>query len=414
MYREEADGSAVVWGIPVVPFVPVQHTQIDVSTLNRLGNYCFRFAREHGWLQTPDEMALAAPDAQGNEARPPVEQASHAYTDSNNTFFFAGVEEILDNPCPDFELPPRPLKLCAEVHLYLVHVGNSSYSVYSQLYTYLDGQGEAARSLLGSFKVTAVWVSKQQRTPAALPVDKRSLLRFAIEKNTSKMLSSDVARVQRLSVSDLLLQSGWFANASAIASMEIAAYSPLSAPPPDEFLISLPHVCTAAPLWLLHRRHFMLRETDIDFNLHVNQLVTKLLVIDAFRGATADAQCAYSRLRRPDVPPNRADILLRKFRIDYVREVPVSCVATEVFLFPVNPARAKTQFSSAGTSTGSGDGAAATTVVVPDSEASDAPAVDMMDIGFFTVGVPSLDDASSKDRFIASVGVMTAATCFLH
>ncbi|AYU79662.1 hypothetical protein CGC21_31695 [Leishmania donovani] len=414
MYREEADGSAVVWGIPVAPFVPVQHMQIDVSTLNRLGNYCFRFAREHGWLQTPDEMALATPCAQGNKARPPVEQGSHAYTGSDNTFFFAGVEEILDNPYPDFELPPRLSKLSAEAHFYLVHVGNSSYSVYGQLYTYLDEQGEAARGFVGSFKVTAVWVSKQQRTPTALPADKRSQLRSVIEKSAPKMPSSDVARVQRLSVSDLLLQSGWFANASAIASMEIAAYSPLSAPPPDAFLVSLPHVCTAAPLWLLHRRHFMLRETDIDFNLHVNQLVTKLLVIDAFRGATADARCAYSRLLRPGVPPNRADILLRKFRIDYVREIPVSCVATEVFLFPVDPARAKAQFSCVGTSAGGGDAAATTTAVIPGSDAADTPAVDMMGIGFFTVGVPSLDDASSKDRFIATVGVMTAATCFLH
>ncbi|CAG9576352.1 conserved hypothetical protein [Leishmania major strain Friedlin] len=414
MYREEADGSAVVWGIPVAPFLPVQHMQINVSTLNRLGNYCFRFAREHGWLQPPDEMALAAPYTQGNEARPPVEQVNHAYTGSNNTFFFAGVEEILDNPYPDFELPPRLSKLFAGAHLYLVHVGNSSYSVYSQLYTYLNDQGEAARGLVGSFKVTAVWVSKQQRTPTTLPADVQSLLRSVIEKNASKMPSSDIARVQRLSVSDLLLQSGWFANASAIASMEIAAYSPLSAPPPDASLVSLPHVCTAAPLWLLHRRHFTLRETDIDFNLHVNQLVTKMLVIDAFRGATADARCAYSRLLPPGVPPNRADILLRKFRIDYVREIPVSCVATEVFLFPVDPARAKAQFSCAGSYAGGGNVAAPTTAVIPGSDAADAPAVDMIDIGFFTVGVPSLDDGSSKDRFIATVGVMTAATCFLH
>ncbi|GET89420.1 hypothetical protein, conserved [Leishmania tarentolae] len=414
MYREEADGSAVVWGVAVAPFVPVQHMQVDVSTVNRLGNYCFRFARERGWMQTADEMGHSATCAQTSEARPVVEQRGCAHTGSDNTFFFAGVEETLDNPYPDLELSLKPSTLFAEVRFFLAHVGNSSYSVYSQLYTYLDGPDEAARNLLGSFKVTTVWVSKLQRAPSALPAGKRSLLLSIIEKNASKMPPSDVTRTQRLSVSDLLLQSGWFANAAAIASMEIAAYSPVSAPPSDGFLVSLPHVGAAAPLWLLHRRHFTLRESDIDFNLHVNQLVMKLFVLDAFRGATADARCAYSRLLRPGVPPNRADLLVRKFRIDYVREIPASCVAAEVFLFPADMARAKAQFCSAGAPADCGGAGGARTAGIPNNDAADAPVVGLVDIGFFIVGVPSLDSASPKDGFIAAVGVMSTSTCFLH
>ncbi|AIN99175.1 hypothetical protein LPMP_260610 [Leishmania panamensis] len=416
MYREEADGSALVWGIPAAPFVPVQHFQIDVSTLNRLSSYCLRLARERGWLQTPDDVVHATPYAQRNEAHPLVGQGSHVYTGPDSTFFFAGTEEILEDPHPNFQFPPTLSTLFVKAHFYLVHVGSSSYSVYTKLYTYLDGQEETARDLLGSFKVTAVWVSKKLRIPTALPADKQLLLRSIAAKNAAKLSSSDSARTKRISVSDLLLHSGWFANAAAIASMELAAYSPLSAPPASEFLVSLPHVHSAAPLWLLHRRHFSLREADIDFNLHVNQLVTKLFVIDTFRGAAGDARCAYSRLLLPGVPLNRADLLLRKFRIDYVREIPMGCAATEVFLFPADPGRAKVQFSSVGTSTGCRDVDAATAAAALHSDAALAPpaAADMMDIGFFVVGVLRLDGASSSDRFIATVGVMTAATCFLH
>ncbi|KAG5476366.1 hypothetical protein LSCM1_04068 [Leishmania martiniquensis] len=419
MYREDADGSAVVWGVPAAPFVPVQHLCISLPTVNVLSNYCFRLARERGWLQTAEEMAHATPGAEGIESSRSVEQAGQSYTDSGNTFFLVGLEETLENPCPDFYSSPTPSTLLVEANLYLIHVGNSSYSVLGQLYTYAEGSYETTRDLLGTVKVTSVWVSKLQRTPMTLPPDKRSLLHSIIAKNASRPASPDGARAQRLSVSDFLQRSGWFSNASAIANVETAAYSALSAPPPEEFVVSLPHVHSATPLWLLHRRHFKLRESDIDFNLHVNQLVLKLFVVDTFRQAAADARCAFSRLLRDGVPSNRADLLLRKLRIDYVREVPMHCNATEVFLFAIDAVRAKTQLASAGTSVGSQDAGAATPVAVSAGSAADSPAVDVMEIGFFTVGVPSSEggsasSASSHRRFIATVGTISAATHFLH
>ncbi|KAG5501819.1 hypothetical protein JKF63_04088 [Porcisia hertigi] len=415
MYRVEADGSAMVWGVPVAPFVPIQHLQIDVSTVNRIGNYCLRFARESGWLKRADEVGHHTPGTGSHESRPLAQEDHRTSTDSGHTFFFAGLEEVLENPLPRFQSLQTPPTLLAAAHFYLVHVGNTSYSVYGRLYTYLDGQDETARDLLGSFKVTAVWISKKRRAPEALPADQQSHLQSIAEKGTGRLLASGDARVQRLIVKDHLQHSGWFADASAVAAMQLAAYSPLSESPPAEFLVSLPGIPTPEPLWLLHRRLFTLRESDIDLNLHVNQLVTKLLVIDAFRGAVADARCAYSRLLRPGVLPNRADLLLRKFRIDYVREIPINYAATEVYIFPVDTARAKRQFSSAGASVDRACAVVATAAVHTDSAVGDAPVGgDTMDIGFFTVGVPKLDDISSNERFIATVGVMTAFTAFLH
>ncbi|KAK7199486.1 hypothetical protein NESM_000925100 [Novymonas esmeraldas] len=399
MYREDADGSAVVWGVPVAPFVPVQHMQVDVTAVNLIGNYCFRLARERGWLQTAQEMALAASHTLSTESPPAVQREAVANAGADNTFFFAGVEEALADPRPHFTAAPTPSTLLAAGRFHLVHVGSSSYGVCCILSTYRDGEAEAAWRLLGTFKVTTVWVSKLRRTPTPLLEDKQSLFQAVMARAASGTPPPPGStRVQRLPVADLLRRSGWFAEASAVAAVDVAPYCTASAPPPpEEFTVAPPatnsaSTASSAPLWLLHRRSFTLRESDIDFNLHLNQLVTKQLVINAFRGAVADPQSAYSRLLHPDVPHNRADLLLRKFRIDYVREVPMRYAATEVFLFPLDPARVKAQVSSAGGAT--------------------AAEADMMEIGFFTLGVPPAH--TTESRFLATAGVMTAVTCFMR
>ncbi|KPI82682.1 hypothetical protein ABL78_8305 [Leptomonas seymouri] len=414
MYREEPDGSAIVHGIAVAPFVPVQHMQIDISTVNLVGNYCFRFARERGWLQTREELAQATPYAESNDARPLVENEGHAYLGSDNTFFFAGVEEALANPIPHFHYPPTPSTLLACAHLRLVHVGNSSYGIFSRLYTYLDGQTDMMRHLLGTFKVTTVWVSKVKRVPVQLAPSKQQLFGSILAKSEASGVSvhADEVRVQRFPVRDLLLHSGWFTDATAVAAMRLNTFT---GTPPLAYTVSLPGV--EAPLRLLVRRSFTLRETDIDFNLHVNQLVSKVLVINAFRGAVADTSCAYSRLLRPGELAQRSDLLLRKFRIDYVREIPMRYAAVEVYLFPLDADRVRAQFRAA-------CNARVPVASVADCR-RDTPScslklaqeemrghADMMEIGFFTVGVPA-DDAPAGGRFVATVGVMTAAVCFL-
>lgn len=412
-YREEADGSAVVHGIAVAPFVPVQHMQIDISAVNLLANYCFRFARERGWLQTREELAMATPYAENNEARPLIESEGHAYRTTDNTFFFAGVEEALANPRPHFHHPPTPSTLFVCAKFYLVHVGNSSYGVYCRLYTYLDGQPPETRMqhLLGTFKVTTVWVSKQRRTPAPLTHSKRDLFYAILERGEAaraELCGADV-RVQRLSVPEMLRNSGWFENDAAVAAMQLRTTVDDI---PSLFSLTLPAAAAgaatteSASLSFLHHRAYTLRETDIDFNLHVNQLVSKVFVINAFRSAVADPNCAYARLLRPGELPLRSDLLLRRFRIDYVREIPMRYAAVEVFLFPLDVARITAQYEAAcsrppSSSVSAADGAASS-------------AAEMVEIGFFTVGVPAGDGGgASSEKFIATIGVMTAAACFL-
>lgn len=411
MFRIEPDGSAVVHSIPIAPFLPVQHFLIDVSSVNRLANYGLAFARERGWLQTQAELAMSTPYQESNAARPLVEQEGYAHKGSDKTFFYAGVEAALASDHPHFQYPPTPSTLLLWCHFVLSHVGNSSYGVYGELYTYLDKSGSGAspgphdRSLLGTFKVTAVLVSKLTRTPCPLSEDKKAI--FAeIYGASAELRSGKETVVQRLSVPTMLQSCGWFSDVAAMKAMQLNE----EALPAENFHTTLPGSDT--PLCLAYRRSIALRESDFDFNLHLNQLVTKQLIINAFRGAVADESCAYSRLLRPGVNRLRADLLLRRFRIDYVREIPMRYAATEVYFFPFDAPQMVAQLKK-------GCGADGPTNLERWTS-GELQKAEMMQIGFFTIGVPSAptgkpgDGVAADDRFLATVGVLQAPTYFLH
>ena len=65
----------------------------------------------------------------------------------------------------------------------------------------------------------------------------------------------------------------------------------------------------------------------MDFNKHVNQLATMHMVINTFRSALRDKGSIYCSLLAEDVSYLIGDLLLRRLRIDYVREIPCSGVA---------------------------------------------------------------------------------------
>lgn len=65
----------------------------------------------------------------------------------------------------------------------------------------------------------------------------------------------------------------------------------------------------------------------MDFNKHVNQLATMHMVINTFRSALRNKRTIYNSLLSKDVSYLIGDLLLRRLRIDYVREIPFSDVA---------------------------------------------------------------------------------------
>ncbi|EPY25654.1 hypothetical protein STCU_06589 [Strigomonas culicis] len=364
MYHLEADGSATVYGLPVSPFIPIQHLQIDVTAVNRIAGYSLSFCRERGWTQTEAE----------------VQHRYNVDTEKGtlpNTFFYGGWQASLYRHSSLTGLPvDAPSTLLSWCSFHVSHVGTSSYSVHGEVYVYLEGKMEE-RQHLGNFKVTSVQVSKASRQTTPITPRKREVLRDAFEGSAAWRARIQYPTVERLNVQALFTGCGLFTTDSALHKVqERRPGEPLTQP-------------------FCFRRFFHLRETDIDFNLHLNQLAATYMIVNTYRGALGDARSGLSVLLPASVPPLRADLLLRRIRIDYVREVPMDHKAFQVFLFPYNDgARAcLTSMSEKGRSV--------------EEEAPEATGEDpTVSLGFITVGVPH---EGAGNEFLASAGFLSVA-----
>jgi len=207
LFELREDGSAVVSHIPIRPFVPVQHMQVEATTVNRIANHCLAYAREHGWLQAESDVRASTWDfPDQNEAVPLVEEEGFAYATSDRTMFYAGVESVLARPVPHFRYPPTPSSLMAEGHLRVVAVGTSSYSIYGELVAYLV-EREGDRRPLGTFRVTSVQVSKALRSPVAFREEQREVLQQTLAVTLAKMdptISVASLKVARIPIGEVL------------------------------------------------------------------------------------------------------------------------------------------------------------------------------------------------------------------
>lgn len=390
MFHTAEDGSAIVSAVPIPPFVPLQHQQINVATVNHLANYSLRMARERGWLQTPEDMRKATEAYASNDARPLLEQEGYAHKGDDLTFFYAGVEASLAARQPHFHYPPVPSTLLLWCRFYVAHVGSSSYSLYGELYTYLEGKEDHTRQLLGHFKVTTVQVSKTLRTVQPLPPARRALIAAACESSKahlSELAPAGGASITRLDVRGLLIASGMVVNAERADFNQLTLCSHAGSRYGDTVLATR------------FRKVHALRASDMDFNFHVNQLAMQQLVLNTFRAALRDdkggndgdaerngqlcgVESVYPRLLNANVMPVVGDLLLRTVRIDYVREIPMTHEATEICLFPIDDASLERMAMS------------------KPGARLDA----LAEIGFFTCGAPAL---ARPERFLATVGTFS-------
>lgn len=304
MFCDAEDGAAIVSHIPISPFVPIQHNSIDVSAVNRLANFAIRFAREHGWCSSHPFKMSSGPKIGENEGE------SNELDDI--TVFYAGVEVELAEETPKFKREGTPASLFLYAQLWLSHVGVSSNGLYGKLFSFKKDE-EDCREFLGSFKLTGVTVSRTTRKPTPIPAPRLEMMRSLIAKNTA---ASELPRVERINFSQLNERCRF----ASVRSHE-------------EFACALPSHPAVAPLKVGYRREFHLRETDFDFNRHVNQVVTITMVINTFRAALGDNTTVFPRLLDTDVHPLDGDLLIRRLRIDYVREVPADHTAIAVMLF---------------------------------------------------------------------------------
>lgn len=305
MFRAEGDGSAVVYHVPVRPFVSVQHNKIDVLAVNRIANFALRFAMEHDWCCPPHQGPLSA------EAD---ESVGEGYMNLGRdvTVFFAGVDVELvgDPPRPDDDAVPASIFFWSQ--LWVSHVGTSSFGMHGKLYSY-GMPNDECRVPFGVFTVTCVAVSSQKRKPVPIAKEWAAVLRDALEKNK---MDVPPPKMTRLNVGDLLKATGLFVDDACCHVVD-----------------ALPTHASVAPLRVAYRREFTLRQTDIDFNGHVNQLAMMQLVINAFRSALSDQTTVFPRLLKVGMGALLGDLLLRRLRIDYVQEIPMHHKGVAVTLF---------------------------------------------------------------------------------
>ncbi|ORC87627.1 uncharacterized protein TM35_000212330 [Trypanosoma theileri] len=305
MFKLGEDGSAITYHVPVSPFVPLQHNNVDVSTVNRLANFSMRFAMEHGWCFDHGKPF-------NSQSHLEAFDEGYAVAKDDVTVFFAGVEAELCKEVPEFHAEITPASMFFWGQFWVSFVGTSSYGIYGKLYYYEAGK-EDRKEPLGVFRVTGVTVSKTTRKPSQIPERRAKLLRETMNKHNPP---TPFPKAERLNVRDMLNIPGLFTDASCCRIVD-----------------NLPSHSSVDPLSISYTRKFKLRETDIDFNKHVNQIAMIQLIINTFRSACADETTIFPRLLDDGVEPIIGDLLIRRLRIDYIQEIPMSHVGASVALF---------------------------------------------------------------------------------
>ncbi|EKF38721.1 hypothetical protein MOQ_001068 [Trypanosoma cruzi marinkellei] len=306
MFKVDTDGSAISYHIPVSPFVPLQHDKIDVTTVNRLANFGMRFAMEHGWCYNRHSG-----DAHSKYASEAVEEG---YVESGEdiTVFFAGVDVELVGEFPKFDGKITPASVFFLGQFWISHVGKSSFGVYGKLFRY-EAADEKDKVPIGVFKLTGVNVSKTTRRPVPIPKERVEIL---LETMRRHQLNTSLPLVVRINVADLLARSGLFTDTTCCKLVD-----------------KLPTHASVTPLTVAYRREFHIRQSDIDFNKHVNQMALIQLVINTFRSALLDQTTVFPRLLDVGVDAIIGDLLLRRLHIDYIRETPMDHQSMAVVLF---------------------------------------------------------------------------------
>ncbi|KAG8341488.1 hypothetical protein TRVL_07686 [Trypanosoma vivax] len=320
MFQSVEDGSAVVSQIPVSPFVPIQHNRIDVTTVNRIANFGLRFALENGWLR---RKLTSGADHNGTGPQ------SGVFVDlpSDVTTFYAGVDAELAEGTPQFDGAATPANMFFHARFWISHIGTSSNMVLARLSHYKAGE-DTQMVPLGTFRLAVVHVSRTTRKPVPIPGERLQIMRALLAMNSE---ASKLPAVERIDVKEVM--NGYASIAQSHSC--------------DETRQSLPTHSTAAPLKCAYVRDFQLRDTDIDHNRHVNQMVQMQLVVNTFRSAMADAGTVFPRLLDDGVEPLVSDLLLRRLRIDYVREISMEQEKVRVTLFFLDEASCEAIVGSA-------------------------------------------------------------------
>eukprot|EP00796_Vickermania_ingenoplastis_P009190 gene9190-6467_t len=295
-----ADGTATVKGFMARAFLAMNHLQIDVHAINSIGNNCISYAEEHNWLKPEKNEAV-----------------------DDLAFFVVGIESSLKTPSTGMRQHIIPTSLHIMGVVSLSFVGSSSIGLHVELFSYGEDD-EGDKKPVGGFNITCVAMSKKLRKPVPISPEHIELLKGAIDAKKAQLSEEEFQShiLSRLNVKEIL------SAADAVVKNSVDGNFARRLLATDE----LPGNEVSS-----YRRRHHLRESDIDYNLHFNQQRMMQLVMDTFRGAAGDDRCILSRI----VPKGQSyivsDLLIRQFRIDYVKEVPMSMDGVEIQVFVPTP-----------------------------------------------------------------------------
>lgn len=294
---------STIRGVPLSAFTCWQHGSIDVVTLSRVATFMRRGAIQHGFIDAdffkfrPD-LALPADPATIQAA---IDAGSPKLPKVKKTrFFVISCDIVMDKECPK---EPTAMKDVANGELIVSALSNSTFGLYLDMRrcsgaAECAAAGEAAWAPMGYVHMTYCCIDEATRRSTALEPYRRALI--------ENVMSPD-----------------------AIAKFNVQKMQRLERPNAE-----------LAPVFFQHP--MPVRDADTDFNGHLNQSMYIAFVVDAVKafmrarekelgipvrpgdggGEDDDADQPNSFTAVAPVHDATSSKVVRRFRIDYLREVP--------------------------------------------------------------------------------------------
>jgi hypothetical protein len=272
---------ACVSNVPLCAYTGWQHPFVTPLSLARLAVHCRRAAYDEGWLDAQGGFFSLSRDSLRRRQvslAPSQSRAPAAETVSSSQFSTVFIVAMEVNVNPKARGVPIRNHVAARAELFVSAVGNSSFGLGACLYALgaekgCDDDGNSVEIYLGSVQLSYVHIDFASRRPNPLPQSKRDAL---VQAHVAEQ-AAKVPTLARLNSSTLY------------------------------------NACRSADA-LRHEMSFVLRPSDYDFNLHMNQSMYQAFALDTFK----DGVLQWVLGLRAKVVANGEDATLRRRAISFL------------------------------------------------------------------------------------------------
>lgn len=293
MVSLSCDG-AVVSRVPLSAFSGWQHPFVAPLFLSRLATYCRRAAFDSGWLD-PEGAIFSVSSATLTRSVMRKDDAAAQEGARSSTVFVVAMDIQLPHESRNLVL--NNLMTCTS-RLKVLSVGNSSFAVVGTFSA--DLTKSSKETLLGVVQLSYVHVDTKSRRPVPLPSSVREQLEHG---STDGAVLDGFSKIERLPLKDLAAEH------------------------------------KSSPL--LHSHAFMLRPSDFDFNLHLNQSMYQSFAIDTVKEAV------FTWITSPVLPAPSQQVLVQLVCGDAPFEQTIDCKKRGPVLLQLDAAISRLQIEYA-------------------------------------------------------------------